>query len=108
MKRKMNMLLISMMIFLIIGLSVNAITNEKETETDEIKSFYKYYTHYYIEHGDTLYGIAEKFMEEYPCTEEVWSQKEYAEAIADTNNLSSTKIIAGNHLVIPYLSEELK
>lgn len=106
MRRKMNMLLIGMMMFLVIGLSVNAFTKEKET--DEFKPFYKYYTQYYVDHGDTLYGIAEKFMEEYPLTKELWSQREYADVIANTNNLSSTKIIAGNHLVIPYISEELK
>ena len=107
MKKKIGILLFSIIaIALIVGFAVNA-KNETNETTEDI-GYYKYYTQYYIEHGDTLYEIAGKFMDEYPCIEEVYSLKEYTNLIIEINDLSTTRIIAGQHLVVPYLSEEFK
>ena len=105
MKKKLLLYVVTVLSLIII---LGCVVKASSREENKNNTYYKYYTQYYIEHGDTLYDIAEKHMEEYPCDKEVYSTKEYAEEIAEVNNLGSTKIIAGQHLIIPYLEEELK
>lgn len=50
-----------------------------------------------IESGDTLWDIASK-----NCCDEYESVDEYIEDIMKINNMSSTKIITGYNLLIPY------
>ena len=50
-----------------------------------------------IESGDTLWDIASK-----NCCDEYESIDDYIEDIMKINNMSSTRIIAGYNLLIPY------
>ena len=50
-----------------------------------------------IKDGDTLWTIAEA----YYC-DEYESMDDYIEDIMSINNISSTKIVAGNYILVPY------
>ena len=102
MKKVIMLASVLIILSVIIGFTVKADDSKNDEE------YYRYYTEYEIEPGDTLSGIAEKFMDKYPCIHDVYSLREYTNEIAEVNNLGTTKIISYQHLVIPYYSEELK
>lgn len=59
----------------------------------------KYVTAVYIESGDSLWTIAERFY-----TEQNSSMKDYIREIKECNHLSSNQIRQGQYLIIPYYS----
>ena len=77
----------------------------KATTTEEAKDvYYKYYTQIEIADGDSLWEIAGKYMEHGPYE----SRKDYMNEVVELNQLSSTTIIAGQHLVVPYYEATYK
>lgn len=65
---------------------------------------YKYYTSVTVSYGDTLTGIAEKYMsEEYPDSEDyIWE-------VRNINHLEDgDSLLAGTDIIVPYYSEEFK
>lgn len=57
----------------------------------------KYVTTVYIESGDSLWTIAERFY-----SEQNNSMKDYIHEIKECNHLSSNQIRQGQYLIIPY------
>ena len=71
----------------------------KATTREEAKNvYYKYYTQIEIQSGDSLWKIAGKYMVNGPYE----SRKDCMNEIVELNQLSSTKIIKGQHLIVPY------
>ena len=70
-------------------------------DADNTETVYKYYTSIEIQHGDTLWDIAESTM-----TSEYDSVQEYVEVLKDMNNLESDDIQAGQYLMIAYNDTE--
>ena len=112
--KKFQALLIVLMISLIalVGVAVYADykvsdkePSTKATTTEEAKNvYYKYYTQIEIESGDSLWDIAGKYMEHGPYE----SRKDYMNEVVEINQLSSTTIIKGQHLVVPYYEASYK
>lgn len=82
----------------LIGSSI-ADTGQSAAKNDS----YKYYTSIEIEKGDTLWTIAEEYI-----TSEYVSIQEYVEDIKEVNNLGDDEIHFGQHLMVPYFSEEVR
>lgn len=77
----------------------------KATTTEEAKNvYYKYYTQIEIQSGDSLWEIAGKYMENGPYE----SRRDYMNEVVELNQLSSTKIIKGQHLIVPYYEDTYK
>ena len=64
---------------------------------------FKYYKSIKIEQGDTLWGIAQKYM-----TDEYDSPQQYIKEIKQLNGLTSDNIQESKHLLIAYYDPELK
>ena len=64
---------------------------------------YKYYTRIAIEEGDTLTSIASEHMEYYPG-----SLGDYIDEVLYMNNMTGDEIYAGDHIIVPYYSTEIK
>lgn len=80
--------------FSLTGFLSNAKSNEETV-------FYKYYTSIQVERGATLFSIAEEYKGEHYDSAEA-----YIEEVMRMNSLHDEKIIAGQHLIIPYYSSE--
>lgn len=80
--------------FSLTGFLSNAKSNEETV-------FYKYYTSIQVESGTTLFSIAEEYRGEHYD-----SVNKYIEEVMRMNSLHDEKIIAGQHLIIPYYSSE--
>lgn len=71
--------------------------------TEDTTSNYKYYTSVEIQHGDSLWSIAETYM-----TDEYDSIQDYIEEIKEINHIKGDQIDQGSYLCVPYYSAELK
>lgn len=65
---------------------------------------YKYYTSYEIKEGDTLWSIAETYMDDAHYD----SVNDYIKEVKSINGLTNDTIHADCYLVIPYYSAEAK
>ena len=75
------------------------VSAHESTSSDQ--AVYKYYKSIEIQHGDTLWEIAEETM-----TSEYDSVPEYVEVLKEMNSLKSDDIEAGQHLIIAYNDTE--
>ena len=101
MKRRSMHILFFVIVFLIVlfgtTLSVYATYSRQNVETRTAQE-HKYVKSILIQSGDTLWSIAEQFVD----TEHYENHFEYIEEIKQVNGLKSDKIRAGNHLMIVY------
>ena len=75
------------------------IVSSNKAEAKEDKVYYKYYTAYEIQPGDTLGSIAEQYMEGFS------SKEEYVAELKETNCIrNADKIKAGQIIHVPYYS----
>lgn len=65
--------------------------------------YYKYYTNVEVQPGDTLWELAGMYMGEH-----YESRDAYIEEVKELNRLTSSQIISGRSLILPYYSTEYK
>lgn len=90
--------------FLIILLAIlfgSILSKAQSKESNETS--YKYYTSILIESGDTLWSIANEYMDE-----QYYSEKSYINEVININFLQDDGVTAGQHIIIPYYSNEFK
>jgi cell division protein YceG involved in septum cleavage len=92
-----GVLILSIMILL--GTSIHAFAGSK----NEPQPVYKYYTSVRVEKGDTLWSVADKYMD---ATQT--DKASYIQEISELNHLSDDEIRAGEYLVVAYYSTEKK
>ena len=86
-----------MIVFGVCGMSTSAHSIYDNPE-------YKYFKSYELEHGDSLWSIAEAHMDDNYA-----SIEDYMEEICIINSISmDSQLIAGTNLIIPYYSQEFK
>ena len=97
-------LLLTVCIIALLAICSSAILTKATTSDEAEKFYYKYYTQIEIQEGDSLWSIAGKYMKNGPYD----SRKEFMEEIAELNQLTSTKIIKGQNLIVPYFEDTYK
>jgi hypothetical protein len=65
-------------------------------------TYYKYYTNIEIQPGDTLWDLADEYLENYE------SKEVYIKEVSQLNSIKNGKIISGQNLIMPYYSTEYK
>lgn len=73
------------------------LTNKDTSDTNASNASEKYFTCITVEEGDSLWSIAEEYM-----TEEYESHQEYISEVKQINNLTSSTIVTGTNLLVPY------
>jgi cell division protein YceG involved in septum cleavage len=97
-------ILLTICIIALLAIGGSAMLTKATTQDESNDVYYKYFKQIEIEAGDTLWDIAGEYMENGPYQ----SRKEYMEEVASINQLKSTTIKAGQHLLIPYYDSEFK
>lgn len=70
------------------------------TQANNTKEIYKYYTSIEVQEGDSLWSIADRYITaDYP------DREAYMQELVALNNLSDTTIHSGSYLTIPYYSD---
>lgn len=65
------------------------------------KPYNKYYTSVRVEDGDTIWTIADKYIEGFAV-----DKRDYVEEICKLNKLSDGKVQSGNYIIVSYYSQE--
>ncbi len=101
-KRICMLSVITLFLILTLTLTINvfcSMAHDKDSLTT-----YKYYTSIMIEDGDTLYSLADEYAKGYSIDTD-----KYIEEIMHINHLEDDMcIMAGQSLIIPYYSTQLK
>ena len=96
-----NFLLAFMTLCLIVTCSISLSTINASAKDDSVKPAYKYYKSVYIENNDTLWSIAEQYMDD----EHYSSTGAYINEVRQLNSLSGDDIHYGEYLIVPYYDD---
>lgn len=100
-RRKCLMAVMSICLILVCAVSYHAIQTTASTGEEELN--FKYYTNITVEKGETLWDIADKYID----YEEYDNKMEYIAEVQSINHLNNKDAIrAGQHLIVPYFSNE--
>ena len=91
-------ILLTICIIALLAIGGSAILTKATTTDEASEVYYTYYMEYEIQNGDSLWDIAGEYMVNGPYE----TRNEYALEVMRINHLTSTTIISGHHLVIPY------
>lgn len=97
-----NVLLVIMTICLIVtaAVSMNSFLSNAKEESNPISN--KYFKSITIENGDTLWSIAQEYMDD----DHYETVNDYINEVKKMNSLSNDDITYGQHLIIPYYGVE--
>lgn len=95
---KKNILILIMTVCLIITCSVSLSGFRSNAKDDTTEAAYKYYKSIVISNDDTLWTIAQKYMDE----EHYDSINDYIREVKSMNSLMDDVIHYGDYLIIPY------
>ncbi len=95
----------ALVIIMLVSLGVLFGTNVKTLASSkaDVASYNKYYTSVRIEAGDTLWDMVDDYIEDLNI-----SKREYIDEICRLNGIVEDEIHAGDYIVIPYYSDEIK
>ena len=95
---KKNFLILVMTVCLIITCSISLSGFRSNAKDDTTEVSYKYYKSIAVAGNDTLWSIAEEYMDE----EHYDSITDYIEEVKSMNSLTNDTIHYGEYLIIPY------
>ena len=84
---------------ILLGTSINALASSEK----DIASYNKYYVSIRIESGDTLWTIADEYVDGFNL-----SKSDYISEVCQINEISENEIHAGDYIVVPYYSQDIK
>lgn len=95
---KKNFLILLMTVCLIMFGSVSLNGFRSNAKDDSVETSYKYYKSIVVTNDDTLWSIAEQYMDE----EHYKSINDYINEVKNMNSMADDVIHYGDHLIIPY------
>lgn len=101
-KRLVVVLLLTFCLTVISAVVFGSFLSRAKAKESE-QSYYKYYTSVEIQPGDTLWNLADDYLENYE------SKEIYIDEVIQLNSLvDDGRIISGQSLILPYYSTEYK
>lgn len=91
-------------LLMMFGIGVGFGTLLTRAEEPERNSAYKYYTNIEIQSGDTLWEIADSYMD----STHYMSRTDYMNEVMSINHMVTDQLVAGQKIIVPYYSEEEK
>lgn len=102
--RKRLFLIFCLTIIVMFGIGVGFGTLLTRAEEPAQEPSYKYYANIEIQRGDTLWGIAEEYMDSVHYADKM----EYMDELMTLNHMSDDHLISGQKILVPYYSSDLK
>lgn len=97
-----KVLLFFLTLIVMFGVGVGFGTLLAKAEEPETDSMYKYYTSIKVEPGDTLWDLAELYMDD----KHYDTRMDYIYEVININHMMTDRLTAGKKLIIPYYSDE--
>ena len=92
---------LTMWLILALAFTFGSFLSKAKNKEPEV-TYYKYYTNIEIQPGDTLWELADEYLEHYE------SKEVYIKEVSLLNSIKDGKIISGQNLIMPYYSTEYK
>ena len=102
-RRQRSALAIAIILVVTLGILLGSSINALASSDKDISSYNKYYVSIRVESGDTLWTIADEYVEGFNL-----SKIDYIQEVCQINGISEDNIKAGDHIVVPYYSQEIK
>lgn len=101
MKQKLAILVISVAFILLLGCLFGTILSDAKV-TESNSGSYKYFTSYTVQYDDTMWEIAQDYMD----AEHYTSVQDYIKEVERMNHIDADYIQAGSTIMLPYYSSE--
>lgn len=95
-RRKMILFLLTFCLVITVSIGISGFLSNAKNPDSRIS--YKYYTSITVSGDDTLWSIAEKYMD----PEHYQSANDYIQEVKNMNHLKNDVITYGEHLIVPY------
>ena len=92
---------LTLCLIILLVITFGSFLSKAQDNEDEV-IYYKYYTSIEIQPGDTLWDLADEYLENYE------SKEVYIKEVSQLNSIKNGKIISGQNLIMPYYSTEYK
>ena len=102
-RRQRGLLAIAIILVVALGILLGSSINALASSEKDISSYNKYYVSIRVESGDTLWTIADEYVEGFNL-----SKSDYIAEVCQINSISEDNIHAGDYIVVPYYSQDLK
>lgn len=102
-RRQKKLLAIAILVFVSLGILLGTTISAQASSEADVASYNKYYKSVRIEAGDTLWTIADEYIEDLNI-----DKQEYINEICTINNICEDEIHAGDYVVVAYYSQEMK
>ena len=102
-RRQRGIFAIAIIVIVSLGILLGSSINALASSEADIASYNKYYTSIRVESGDTLWTIADEYVEGFNI-----SKSDYIAEVCQLNQISENEIHAGDYIVVPYYSQEVK
>lgn len=102
-RRQKGIIAIVFIIIVAVGILLGSSMNTLASSEKDISSYNKYYVSIQVESGDTLWTIADEYIDGFNI-----EKTDYIEEICEINEISKDDIHAGDYIVVPYYSSEIK
>ena len=102
-RRQRSVFAIAIILVVTLGILLGSSINALASSDKDISSYNKYYVSIRVESGDTLWTIADEYVEGFNL-----SKTDYIQEVCQINGISEDNIKAGDHIVVPYYSQEIK
>lgn len=102
-QQRIIMCLMTVCLILTCAVSYHSIKTSANTGEEQLR--FKYYTNVSVQPGETLWELADRYMDDVQYT----SKSAYIEEVLRMNHLEEADVIrAGQTLIVPYYSAEFK
>ncbi|MBR5508665.1 MAG: LysM peptidoglycan-binding domain-containing protein [Lachnospiraceae bacterium] len=91
---------LTLLIMFGVGVGFGTLLTRAESPTE---AYHKYYANIEIQRGDTLWGIADDYMDTVHYT----NRTEYLNEIMKINDMVDSKLITGQKIIVPYFSDQV-
>ena len=103
-RRVAVVLVFTVCLVIILAVAFGSFLSKAEQKKASADTFYKYYTNIEVQPGDTLWTLADAYLDENYASKDAYIQE-----VCELNSLGSDgRIVSGEFLLMPYYSTEYK
>ena len=102
-RRQKGIIAIVFIVIIAFGILLGTGMSTLASSDKDIASYNKYYVSVRVESGDTLWTIADEYIDGFNI-----EKNDYIEEVCEINEISKDDIHAGDHIVVPYYSQDVK
>ena len=102
-RRQKGIIAIVFIVIIAFGILLGTGMSTLASSDKDIASYNKYYVSVRVESGDTLWTIADEYIDGFNI-----EKTDYIEEVCEINEISKDDIHAGDYIVVPYYSQDVK